>query len=105
MPAWLLIILLLAYPMISVPIMQFMQVRKAFQSNPSSQKKQNYEITENGVKNYGEGFNVDIGWENITRIETSKDFILLFISKNCAYYLPKELVTNEEYEKIRQWKS
>jgi hypothetical protein len=104
MPTWLLLLLLFGYPLVFMPVVQYFQIRKAFNSNPSAQKMQNYEISEKGVKNFGEGFSVELGWESIPRIELSKDYLLLFISKNCAYYLPKELVSSEEYQQLLAWK-
>lgn len=103
-PTWLLIILLFAYPILLMPMTQYFQVRKAFNSNPSAQQRQNYEITDKGIKSYGGGFSVELGWESIPKIELSKDFVLLFISKNCAYYIPKELVSEEEYRQMEVWK-
>lgn len=104
MPTWLLLILLFGYPMIFMPVVQYFRVKKAFNSNPSAQKKQNYEISEKGVKNFGEGFSVELGWESIPKIELSKDFVLLFVSKNCAYYLPRELISSVEYQQLLAWK-
>ena len=103
-PTWLFIGLLFAYPLILMPIMQFFQVRKAFNSNPSAQQRQNYEITDKGIRNFGDGFNVELSWESIPKIEKSKDFVLLFMSKNCAYYLPKDLVSEQEYQQMEEWK-
>jgi hypothetical protein len=104
MPTWLLLLLSLGYPILFMPIVQYFQIRKSFNSSPSAKKMQNYEISEKGVKNFGEGFSVELGWESIPRIELSKDYLLLFISKNCAYYLPKELISSEEYQQLLAWK-
>ncbi|WP_460052469.1 YcxB family protein [Sessilibacter sp. MAH2] len=103
-PTWLLLFLMFGYPLVFTPAIQYFQLRKAFNSNPSAQQKQHYEISEKGVKIFGEGFSVELGWENIPRIELSKDFVLLFISKNCAYYLPKQLISNDEYKQLLAWK-
>jgi len=103
-PAWLFYIILLLYPFVFTPLTQFLQIKRAYKSNPSAQQKQNYEISGKGVRNYGAGFSVEMSWESIPKVILSKDFLLMYISKNCAYYLPKELVTEDEYNQIVEWK-
>jgi hypothetical protein len=93
------IIFLFAY----VPALQYWGVRRSFLSNPSAHQMQNYSFSEEGIRNYGRGIDIKLKWDKIIRIHKTKKFLLFFGSKNCAYFIPNKLVTNDEYKKICSW--
>ncbi len=101
---WLLMAFLLSFPLIFMPVLQYLLIMKSYKTNPSLQQQQFYEISENGIRNYGEGFNVEMGWSTVPEVLLSKDFLLMFISRSCAYYIPRELIYDEEYQQILNWK-
>jgi len=88
-PAWAFVLILLSYPLVFTPILQYLQVRKVVKSSPSAHKRQNHEISGTGVRNYRDGFKLELGWEGIPEVRVSKDYLLMSNSKNCAFYLPK----------------
>lgn len=103
-PTWGIICATLVYVFILTPLIQYRAIKTNVKSNPSASARQYYEITENGLKNHGEGFSVDLSWEKICKIRVSKSFVLFFVSRNFAYFIPKNLVSEAEIEQVRQWK-
>ncbi|MCB1925195.1 MAG: YcxB family protein [Gammaproteobacteria bacterium] len=87
------------------PALQYWEVRKSVLSNPSANQEQVYAISEEGVRNFGRGIDVSLGWDKITRIRVSKHFLLLFISKKVAYFIPRDLLSEQEIEEINTWRS
>lgn len=71
--------------------------------NPSAKENQNFEISEAGIKYYGEGFTNFVKWEDVVKVERSKNFSLLYNTKSSALYLPNEIVSVEEFQQIQRW--
>ena len=101
--AWLFLILCALYVFAFTPALQYWGIRKSLLSNPSANQTQNYQISEGGIRNYGLGVDVTLGWDKIVRIKTSKKFLLLFISKSMAYFIPIGLVSEKEIREIESW--
>jgi hypothetical protein len=101
--AWMLMLICVIYVFVLIPALQYWGVRKNVLSNPSANQSQNYTIDEAGVRNHGFGVEVSLSWDKIIRIKVTKNFVLLFISKNIAYFLPRELITLSEIDEIKKW--
>lgn len=96
---------LFIYTFVALPIFQFFGIKRNLASNPSANQAQQYEISERGIRNFGNGVDISLDWSKIVRVRLSKSFVLFYISKNAAYFIPKELVTSAELEQISQWHS
>lgn len=101
--AWLFLVLCGIYVFVFTPALQFWGIRKSLLSNPSANQTQNYQINKDGVRNYGLGVDVALSWDKIVRIKISKKFLLLFISKSVAYFIPIGLVSEQEIREIENW--
>lgn len=101
--AWVFLVLCVIYAFAFTPALQYWGIRKTLLSNPSANQTQNYQISEDGIRNYGLGVDVTLGWDKIVRIKTSKKFLLLFISKSVAYFIPIGLISEQEIEEIESW--
>lgn len=94
---------LFIYSFIALPLFQFISIKRNLASNPSANQAQNYELSEHGIRNFGNGVDVNLDWQKIIKIKSSKSFLLFYISNSAAYFIPKELVTPIELEQISQW--
>lgn len=102
-PMWGIILICLFYVFVFVPALQYWNVRKSVLSNRTANQTQNYDLSETGVHNYGAGIDVVIDWDKIIRIRKSRHFLLLYISKNMAYFIPLNLLSSVEIEQINEW--
>ncbi len=103
LPIWLFMLATFGYAFIVMPLIQYYHVSKQFNQNMSAQKLQHYDITAVGFRNYGEGFNVDIVWNNVRAVEKTTQFLLFYITKNTAYFIPINLLTEIEINTIKGW--
>jgi hypothetical protein len=94
---------LFIYTFMALPLFQFISIKRNLASNPSANQTQKYELSEHGVRNFGNGVDVNLDWQKIIKIKSSKSFLLFYISNSAAYFIPKELVTTAELEQISQW--
>ena len=90
------------YALCVMPLLQYLAVRKYFRTNPSVSQQQNYTISEKGVRNFGKGVDASFGWEKIWVRET-KHFLLFYISKNNAYFIPLDILSPSEIDQIALW--
>jgi hypothetical protein len=102
-PAWLFLLLCAIYALALTLALQYWGIRKSLLSNPSANQAQNYQISEEGIRNYGLGVDVTLGWDKIIKIKKNKKFLLLFISKSVAYFIPVGLVSEREIKEIESW--
>lgn len=96
---------LFIYTFIVLPLFQFISIKRNLASNPSANQTQQYELSEHGIRNFGNGVDVNLDWKKIVKIRSSKSFVLFYISNNSAYFIPKDLLTPEELEQVFQWHS
>jgi YcxB-like protein len=102
-PKWGVLVLCVGYTLIFMPALHYLNVRKRVKTSPSSNQTQNYSLTRNGVRNYGDGFDFFMDWSKIVRIRKSKSFLLLFVSKESALFIPLPLLSTEDLDQIEQW--
>lgn len=103
LPIWLFILATMGYAFIITPLIQYYHVSKQFQQNMTAQKQQNYEINDKGFRNYGDGFNVEVEWKNVRSVEQTTKFLLFYITKNTAYFIPLNLMSETEIKTIKEW--
>jgi len=94
---------LFIYTFFVLPLFQYFSIKRNLAGNPSANQAQQYEISECGIRNFGHGVDIKLGWEKIVRVRLSKSFVLFYISKHSAYFIPRELVNPAELEQISRW--
>jgi hypothetical protein len=75
-----------------VPWLQRRTVSKAYYVNPAMQGQQTYEFSSEGLKMAGPLSTVAVAWPGILSVVETREFLLFFVQKNLAYYLPKRVV-------------
>lgn len=93
------------YTFAILPFIQFMSIKRNLTSNPSANQTQKYTLSDQGLRNFGSGVDVNLDWTKIIKIRSSENFVLFYIAKNMAYFIPKELVSDTELAQITQWHS
>jgi len=61
---------------------------------------QNWEITENAIRIRGKGMEVNLEWSHILHVKQGKRFLLFFISRNNAFFLPIGILSQDEIKQI-----
>ncbi|MCQ4260018.1 YcxB family protein [Stutzerimonas stutzeri] len=94
---------LFIYTFIVLPLFQFISIKRSIASNPSANQLQKYELTERGIRNFGDGVDVSIDWGKVVRVEMTSAFLLFYVSSSAAYFIPGELMAPAELDLISQW--
>jgi hypothetical protein len=102
-PAWGMVFISVFYAIGLIPALQYWNIRKSVLSNRTANQSQNYDLDENGIRNYGAGVDVAIDWGKVIRIRKSRNFLLFYISRNMAYFIPLNLLSITEIEQIHKW--
>jgi len=102
-PTWGILIFCVLYAFGFMPALQYWNIKKALNSNPSANQTQNYTISEKGIRNYGLGVDVTLSWDKIIKTHKSKNYLLFYISSNSAYFIPLSLLGSTEIEQIYGW--
>jgi hypothetical protein len=103
-PAWGFMVGLAFFFLVS-PLIQYLTIARNLKSSPSMSALQQYEISEEGIRNHGGGFSVDLSWEVISQVRVSSEFVFFFISKKCAHFIPRSLLSEPEIAQIQAWKN
>ncbi len=88
-----------------LPLLLYRNVYANWRTNPSARVRQTIEISENGVRAYGEGFALDQSWDKIVGVRVSKRLVLVLNSKHGDLWMPSELFSDDEIKQIQQWKA
>lgn len=88
-----------------VPFVRRNATARRLQKSPTGLVRQKYDISPSRVRNYGEGFSIDLAWGVLTRVRVSRRFMLFFTSPRIAYFIPKELFTPSEIQQVLAWAS
>jgi len=70
---------------------------------PSASAHQHYEISSEGIRNHGDGFDTQLAWSALTKVRVSRTFVLFFLSPRSAFFVPKELFAAGELQQVLQW--
>lgn len=85
-----------------VPWLERRQVASAHKTTPSLGGEQRCTYDESGIRMSGPMSNVDLQWSAITHVVETADFFLFYFSKNCAHFLPQNVIgSEEERERLR----
>jgi len=96
-------VLIVVMMFVVVPWFQRRTVSKAYYANPAMQGQQTYEFTPDGLRMVGPLSSVSVAWPGILSAVETDEFLLFFVQKNLAYYLPKRAVSSTaELEELRE---
>jgi hypothetical protein len=87
-------IFIIAMMFVGVPWLRRRTVSKAYYANPTMQGQQTYEFSPEGLKMAGPLSNVAVAWGGILSVVETREFLLFFVQKNLAYFLPKRVRAN-----------
>ena len=93
----------LMYCFVIMPAMQFFGIKRAVAQNPSMRQLQRYEFSPSGIRNHSEGMDMSFSWNNITNVKKSQGFLLCFLSRKVAHYIPEQLLSENEINQIHSW--
>jgi len=60
-----------------------------------------YDIDEERMKVWGDGFDTEIQWEKIYKLEELRKWFMVHTNKKAAYIIPKHAMTEEEVSELR----
>jgi len=75
-----------------LPVVQRWQLRRVYQHTPSLQQEQTHEFSEAGFRMSNPLSNTLVRWDAFLEVVETKEFILLYISRSMAYFLPKRAI-------------
>jgi hypothetical protein len=85
-----------------LPWLERRQIVSAHKTTPSLGGEQRCTYDESGIRMSGPMSNVDLQWRAVTHVVETADFFLFYFSKNCAHFLPQNVIGSEgEREQLR----
>ncbi len=82
--------------MLAVPAINVRRARKITFAKLSMQHPLEYTFSEDSVKVKGFSIETVHSWEHITKVKETKEFLLLFTSRNVAYFIKKDGLNAEQ---------
>jgi len=79
----------------------FHSIKTEYQTNPQLKKETEYIFTEEGVELVSDLLNKNISWNEFKKIKETKQLVLLFLSKNKVWIIPKNNFSKEELDIFR----
>lgn len=95
-------VLLVLFWSLLLPASQRWQAYSAAKRDPSKQGLQERAVDENGFHARSNGLNTDIGWQMFKRAVETDEFFLFFVTWQCANYLPKRGLSEEQLGIVRK---
>lgn len=102
-PLWVLPLLGLVFVTLLFPSLQYLAAVLHIRMTPLARQKQHYEFDAQGIRNYGQGMEIKLDWDRFVRVAVSKRYLLLFVSRGVAYFLPLKFLADREVEQIINW--
>jgi len=87
---------------VGFPYIYRLNVSRAHKHNAVLARPQTFELTAERLVMRGPLHNSDLSWEAIHSVTETKDTFLFFISKYNAHFIPKESLTSDEIQKLRE---
>jgi YcxB-like protein len=82
-------VLLLAAVSLGGPVIQRWQLQRAYADSPILRERQQYEFSSDGLTIRGGPAASRFGWDAFREAVETDEFIVLFVARQTAYYLPK----------------
>ncbi|AWA30476.1 hypothetical protein HYN48_10470 [Flavobacterium magnum] len=94
--------LLFAFYLIFIPVMLYIKSTRNFASNKRIQQPVIYEFTADKMFSKGERFNSELAMDSLYRIEETRDWFLVYQSKQVANLIPKREMTDADLSDLRR---
>ena len=97
-------IVLAAITLVIIPVIMIFQTQISMINDPFLMKEQKYRFVDTGFSVSSDCSNLNIRWDEVYRIISSKHNLAIFISKNKAFIIPKRLFheNNQLLEELKQ---
>ena len=79
-----------------LPYIQQWQLSRVYRHTPSLQHEQTHEFSDEGFRMRNPLANTLVRWDAFVEVFETKEFLLLYISRSMAYFLPKRAVKSAE---------
>lgn len=100
---WSVLALCVGYVLVFIPTLHYWNIQKKMKTNQTANQTQNYFLSSNGLRNFGDEFDTTIQWPKINKIRKSKAFLFFYISDSDAYFIPIGLLSPTEIDQIFLW--
>jgi hypothetical protein len=77
---------------VTVPVSLRIAARRLPRNAPSVLAPQERELDEGGYHSRGGGVSVDVAWETMHRVLETKEFLVFFVTRKAADYIPKRVL-------------
>lgn len=94
-------VLLGAFYLSLVPLMNRRSARRALKNNPSLRGPQTRVVDERGLEIQGANFLQRLSWTDIVRTDETEEFFLFFYNQRMAFYVPKRCLSETDIEIVR----
>jgi len=84
------------------PLTYYLNVSRMHKNNAILNKPQTFEITPEHLVMRGPLHNSDLSWDAIYRVVVTRHNVLFFISKYAAHFIPKESLSVDEIQNLRE---
>lgn len=84
------------FAFIGIPLLTRWQIHRAIKANPRLKGEIVRTVSAEGLECRDEGTSARFEWRSIMRVVETKEFYLIFYSRNCAYFIPRRLVPDAE---------
>src|SRR5882762_6507069 len=84
--------LILGLVVAGLPYIQQWQLSRVYRHTPTLQQEQTHEFSDEGFRTRNPLANTLMRWDAFLEVLETKEFVLLYISRSMAYFLPKRAV-------------
>ena len=85
-----------------LPIITYRSAKTNYSSNQRVSENMTYEFDDSEISIEGESFNTTLTWDKVFKVSESKDFILIWQSRQTANAIPRRDFSNDKFVKFRQ---
>jgi len=96
------IVLMSVLIMLIIPLRIYLKIKKAYSSNPFASEEINWTISELGIAFKQGSVSSKIGWDRITKISDSKEWIMLWYNKKPSLCFQKCFLTSDQINDFKK---
>jgi hypothetical protein len=84
-----------------IPLLTYFSARKNYSSNARASERIDYIMQEDALAINGESFNSTLSWDKIYKVSKTKNWILIWQSRQSANLIPRRNVTENEIASLK----
>ena len=88
------------YFLLIIPLLMRNKAGKNYASNRRIQQTITYTFSEEGIAFKGDDFEGQYSWNNVIKIKQTKKYLLLYLSRNAAELIKKDILTPQQQAHI-----